>query len=226
MPPPRVSFFYDFTSPYTYLASTQIDAVAEKHGVKVSWEPALLGGVMKAVGNQPPALLVPRGEYMLQDLTRWSALYGVPFRFSPCFPLNSMAALRGALGVRMRAPASFAKYNHAMFRAAWVDGRDIGSKDVIEAIAKEAQLAPEIVLSANDAPNVKELLKEQTQRAVSTGAFGMPWVVVEQELADGGVSREGYFGNDRLPMLDARLSRGAPWPKSEMAKIDVGGLKA
>ena len=218
---PRISFFYDFTSPYTYLAATQIDSVVAKHGLTVAWEPALLGGIMKAVGNTPPALLPARGDYMLQDLSRWAALYRVPFVFSPHFPLNSMGALRGAIGVRDRAPQRLGKYNELMFRAAWVEGRDIAQKDVLQSIAEQAEIAPEIVLSANDSVDVKEQLKAQTQRAIALGAFGMPWIVVEE-----GDAREGYFGNDRLALLDERLARKAPWPNAGMRSLDTSRLKS
>ena len=207
MSKPRVSFFYDFVSPYTYLASTQIEALGKKHDVEVSWEPALLGGIMKATGNTPPAMLAARADYMMKDLYRWSAHYGVPFEFSPHFPLNTMAAMRAALGVRLRAKDGFSAFNAHVFRAAWVEGKDVSSKDVLGDIATKCGIAPEIVLAANDAPNLKVLLKEQTERAVSLGAFGMPYVVIED-----GDSREGYFGNDRLPLVEARLVRGSPWP--------------
>ncbi len=207
MSKPRLSFFYDFVSPYTYLAATQIDALAEKHGVELSWEPALLGGIMKATGNTPPAGVAARADYMMQDLVRWAELYGVPFEFSPHFPLNTMAAMRAALGVRLRAKDGFAAFNRQVFRAAWVEKKNVADKDVLSDVATQCGIAPEIVLAANDAPNIKDLLKEQTQRAVSLGAFGMPYVVVEE-----GESREGYFGNDRLPLVEARLRRGSPWP--------------
>jgi 2-hydroxychromene-2-carboxylate isomerase len=217
MSKPRLSFFYDFVSPYTYFSATQIDALAAKHDVEVSWEPALLGGIMKATGNTPPAALPARASYMMQDLVRWAEFYGVPFTFTPFFPLVTMAAMRAALGVRMRAKDGFAAFNQAVFRAAWVEQRNVASKDVLADIAKTIGIAPEIVLAADDAPNIKDLLKEQTQRAVSLGAFGMPYVVVEQ-----GDSREGYFGNDRLPLVEARLVRGSPWPTSDKVATIAG----
>jgi 2-hydroxychromene-2-carboxylate isomerase len=217
MPATRIVFFYDFVSPYTYLASTQIDALAAKHGLRCDWEPALLGGVMKATGNQPPAMLPARAAYMGEDLVRWADDYGVPFRFTPFFPLQTMAALRAAIAVRARDVQHFAEWNRRVFRAAWVEGLDVGSKGVLAQLAREIGVDPAIVAGANDDAAVKERLKAQTEHLVSLGAFGMPWIVVEEEAEGGGKTSESYFGNDRLPLVDARLRRAKPWPRSSFA---------
>ena len=100
-----IRFYFDFTSPYTYLASTQVEGLAARTGATIEWLPALLGGIMKATGNQAPALLPARAAYMMQDLPRWAEVYGVPFRWSPHFPLATMAALRTALYLEAEAPA-------------------------------------------------------------------------------------------------------------------------
>lgn len=206
MSTPTVSFWFDYLSPYTFLASTQIDRVCAAHGVVARWEPALLGGIMKASGNQPPALLVPRAEYMGPDLARWAEHYGVAFRFSPHFPFSPVAALRAALAIRASAPDRAAAWDARAFRAAWQEGSDLADKGVLAALARDVQVDEALVLAANDDPVRKEQLKAQTERVVGLGAFGLPWVVVEQDGA-----RETYFGNDRLPLLDARLARARPW---------------
>ena len=215
-PATRLVFFYDYVSPYTYLASTQIDALGARHGVRVDWEPALLGGVMKATGNQPPAMLPARAAYMGDDLVRWAEEYGVPFRFTPFFPLQTIAALRAAIAVRARDLGHFAEWNRRAFRAAWVDGLDLGSKDVLAQIAREIGVDPALVAGANDDAAVKERLKAQTELVVSLGAFGFPWIVVESEAADGTKTSESYFGNDRLALVEARLRRAKPWPRSAL----------
>lgn len=210
----RISFFYDYVSPYTYLASTQIDALGARHGVEVTWEPALLGGVMKATGNQPPAMLPARATYMGDDLARWAEHYGVPFRFTPFFPLQTIAALRAAIAIRARDVADFARWNKRAFEAAWVEGLDLGSKEVLARLATEIGIDPALVVAANDDAAVKARLKAQTESVVGLGAFGFPWIVVEQELDGGGSARESYFGNDRLALVEARLLRDHPWPRS------------
>ena len=213
--PPRLQFFFDFVSPYSYLASTQLDALAARRGIEITWEPALLGAIMKATGNTPPAALPARAQYLMGDLARWAVLYDVPFSFSPYFPPNSMAALRGALHLRATNPAAFAIYNRLMFRATWGEGKDPSSRDVIGAIAKAAGADADAVIAANDDATVKAMLKAQTERAVAEGAFGMPYFVLESE----GV-REKYFGNDRLELIERRLARAQPWPNAP----DVGPI--
>jgi 2-hydroxychromene-2-carboxylate isomerase len=204
----RLLFFYDFGSPYTYLASTQIDAIAARNGLELTWEPALLGGIMKSVGNQPPATLAARARYMGADLARWAAHYGVPFRFNPRFPVATLGAMRAAVAVGKRAPARFSAFNERLFRAIWVDGRDLSRADVVAELAREVGVERETA-GANDDPEIKDALRVQTERALATGAFGMPWFVLE----DAG-STEAYFGNDRLDLLEARIRRGSPWPSS------------
>lgn len=209
----RLVFFYDYVSPYTYLASTRIDALGEAHGLRVDWEPALLGGVMKATGNQPPAMLPARASYLGEDLVRWADEYDVPFRFTPFFPLSTMAALRAAIAVRARHPDRFPAWNQRVFRAAWVEGLDVGNKDVLAQVAREIGLDPAIVTGANEDAAVKERLKAQTEHLVSLGAFGMPWIVLEEET-NGAKTSESYFGNDRLALIETRLRRGKPWPRA------------
>src|SRR5205814_759991 len=96
----HIRFFYDFISPFTYLASTQIDAFEKRTGARVEWVPAFLSGIMKETGNQPPATVPRRGEYLSKDLVRWAGFYGVPFRWSSHFPINPLPALRAACAVR------------------------------------------------------------------------------------------------------------------------------
>lgn len=215
MSTPRIAFFFDFVSPYTYLASTQIDALGARHGVRVDWEPALLGGIMKATGNQPPAMLPARATYMGEDLTRWAEHYGVPFRFSPFFPLQSMAALRASLAVRARDAEHFADWNRRVFRAAWEEGLDIGNKGALADLARDVGIDPSLVASANDDAEIKAQLKAHTERAVALGAYGLPWIVVEE--VGGAAARECYFGNDRLALIEDRLRRGRPWSKGSGA---------
>lgn len=90
----QVDFFWDCVSPYTYLAATQIDALAQSTGADIRWRPFLLGGVFQATGNQPPAVLPPRGRYLMQDVQRWASHYDVPLKMPKAFPTNTLTAQR------------------------------------------------------------------------------------------------------------------------------------
>ena len=212
-----VRFYFDFTSPYTYLASTQVNALAARTGAVFDWIPALLGGVMKATGNQAPALLPARAAYMAQDLPRWAELYGVPFLWSPHFPLATITALRVALFLKESVPAAFAPFVRAAFRAAWGEGKNLGDRALVSELAREAGADAAAALAAADDPRWKDALKRTTEAAVASGVFGMPAFVLGE-----GSEAELYFGNDRLVLLEERLRRGRPFPR--MARPDVSRL--
>jgi len=185
-----VEFFYDIGSPYSYMAATQIEAIAADCKATLVWRPILLGGVFKAVGNSPPATLPARGMYMFRDLQRWSAYYGVPWTLPSVFPTNSLLAMRALTSLPKEAlPAA----SLALFRAYWVDGRDPAKPEVVtEAIGAGP------VARAQD-QDVKDALKAATDEAVARGAFGVPTFFVNGEM---------YFGNDRLPFVEQALRKG------------------
>lgn len=195
----RIRFFFDFTSPYSYLAQTRVDDLVARTGVEVAWIPVYLAGIMKATGNQPPGMVPARGIYMLRDLERWAALYGVPFRFTPHFPINSLAALRAAAAIQAERPERGRAFNDACFRATWVDGVNLADREAIVALADERDRA--LVASAFDAQPYKDAIKKNTDEAVAAGVFGVPSFVRGKD--------DLYFGNDRMEMLVGHLRSGS-----------------
>src|SRR5438105_2282905 len=119
----RLEFFFDLSSPYSYLAATQLDAMAERTKAEVRWRPMVLGAVFKATQNVMPAASPPKARYMLDDLQRWAEAYQVPFKMTTRFPVNALKAMRLVLVAdREQRGREVAK---AAFRALWVDDRDI-----------------------------------------------------------------------------------------------------
>jgi 2-hydroxychromene-2-carboxylate isomerase len=189
---PVLEFFYDFTSPYSYLASTRVEALVGRAGAALRWRPFLLGGVLKATGNRAPIENPAKGRYMLFDLERWARRLGVPYRFPAIFPVPSMLALRAALAADRR--GQIVPVSHALFRAVWADGKEIGTPEQLAAVLSAAGLdGPGLVEAA---PGEKEALIRQTQEAVERGAFGAPAFFVEQEL---------FVGNDRMDFVEEAL---------------------
>lgn len=182
--PVEIEFFFDIVSPYSYLASTQMAGLATRSGAQVRWRPFLLGGVMKAVGNEPPGNLPPRAVYMLRDLQRWAAAYRVPFTWPHVFPLNTLATQRVLCSLEeAEVPALAAR----LFHAYWVDGMDLSQPAVLSGLVGIERMA-----RSGDPANKARLLAN-TQEAVARGAFGAPTLFVGDQM---------FFGNDRLPFVE------------------------
>ncbi len=106
----RLEYFFDFGSPTSYLAWTQLPGLVAETGAELVWRPMLLGGVFKATGNASPVSVPAKGRWMSGDIARWAARYAVPFRFNPHFPINTLTLMRGATGLQLRAPERFERY--------------------------------------------------------------------------------------------------------------------
>ncbi len=187
-----LEFFYDFGSPYTYLASTQVEAVAARAGAALRWRPFLLGGVFKATGNRAPLETPAKGRHMLVDLQRWAHRLGVPLRFPATFPIPTVLALRCALAAE--AQGKLVPFSQAVFRAAWVDEQDVASPEVLAGLADDLDLDGAALVAA--APGYKEALARSTAEAVERGAFGAPTFFVGDAM---------FVGNDRLDFVEEAL---------------------
>jgi 2-hydroxychromene-2-carboxylate isomerase len=191
-----VEFFFDFGSPTSYLAWTQLPHIAAAAGAQIVWRPMLLGGVFKASGNQSPVSIPAKGRYMLQDLARFAARYGVPLAFNPHFPINTLTLMRGAVGYL--GSAQFQTYVQAVFEALWVQQQNLGNPEVVAAVLNAAGLdAAEFErLLSNEA--VKQQLKDNTEEALQRGVFGAPTFFVGSEM---------FFGQDRLDFVAEALTQ-------------------
>lgn len=195
-----VEFFFDFGSPTSYLAWTQLPALCEASGASLEYRPMLLGGLFQATGNASPVSVPAKGRYMLDDLDRFARRYGVPLRFNPYFPINTLTLMRGAVGLQQRAPARFEPYVSTVFRAIWVDGTNLGDAAVLQTVLGNAGFdAREFAMLVAD-PAVKEALKLSTEEAARRGAFGAPTMFVGERM---------YFGQDRLDFVREALQADA-----------------
>ncbi len=188
----KIEFFFDLSSPYSYLASTQLGALGERAGAEVVWRPMVLGAVFKAVGNEMPARVPHKGRWMGNDLQRWADHYGVPWRMSSHFPLNTIKAMRLVLVDDAKAAA----VARAGFDAMWAEDRDITSEAELRRIAEQGGLDAATALAAIESPTIKDRLRANTEEAVSRGAFGAPTLFVGDQL---------FWGNDRLHFVEAAL---------------------
>jgi 2-hydroxychromene-2-carboxylate isomerase len=192
----QVEFFFDVGSPAAYLAWTQMPRIAEETGAVVVDRPFLLGGVFQATANKSPMVVPAKGKYMLDDLARYAKRYGVPFQHNPHFPINTLTLMRGAIGLQMRDPQKMRPYVDAVFRAIWVDGKNMNDPATVGGVLQAAGFDAQALLALAGDPEVKERLKAVTQDAVARGVFGAPAFFVDGQL---------YWGQDRLDFVKEAL---------------------
>jgi 2-hydroxychromene-2-carboxylate isomerase len=195
-----IDFYFEFSSPYGYLAGTKIDALAARQGRTVAWHPILLGAVFKVTGGQPLLQIPVKGPYILHDLPRMARLFEVPFQPDLSrFPLRSLAAARACLWLEYDDPELAARLAKTLLAAFWGAGRDIAEAASVAEIARPLGIEPAALLAAVEDPDVKQRLKEQTEAAIARGVFGSPMIFVDDEP---------FWGADRLDQVDLWLARG------------------
>ncbi len=190
----RAEFFFDFGSPASYLAYTQMDGIAKRTGAEIVWRPMLLGGVFKATGNASPAMVPAKGAWMNQDLARFAKKYGVAFNRNPFFPVNTLVMMRGAAA--FEGTPHFRPYVAAMFKAMWVDQKNMNDMPTAAAVLKAAGFDPADFMARAESQAAKDRLKATTEEAVARGVFGAPTTFVGEEM---------HFGQDRLDFVEAAL---------------------
>ncbi|MCA3186505.1 MULTISPECIES: 2-hydroxychromene-2-carboxylate isomerase [unclassified Cupriavidus] len=193
----QVEFFFDFGSPYSYLAYKELPRVAARTGATIVWRPMLLGGVFKATGNHSPMEIPAKRQWSDGDLDCWARRYGAPFRLNPHFPINTLALMRGAIGYQRKGEAEFHRYVDAIFTAMWETGRNLNDPVEIGKVLVAAGLDPREALAMLDDAEVKADLKRVTEEAVARGIFGAPSFIVGDKL---------YWGNDRLLFVEEQLA--------------------
>jgi len=192
-----VEFFFDFGSPTSYLAYTQLPKLAAEAGAELRWRPMLLGGVFKATGNASPVTVPAKGRWMHEDMARWARRYGVPLAMNPHFPINTLTLMRGAVGLQLRQPADFGRYVDAVYRAMWVEPRNLGDAAVLAATLQQAGFDAEAFAALVGDAEVKARLVAHTEEAVARGVFGAPTVFVGARM---------FFGQDRLDFVREALA--------------------
>ncbi len=197
----QLEFFYDYSCPYAYLASTQIESLAERTGAKLVYKPFLLGGVFNSLGDAAPgkAPVVPaRARQNLLDMGRWAEHWGVPLDKPPGHPNRTVTALRATL-----CSDDVRRATHALYRAYWVQGSDLSEPTVVETALTQAGLDGKSLVARASEPAAKARLRECTDEAIARGVFGAPAMFVDGEL---------FWGQDRLDFVEEALGGTPPMP--------------
>lgn len=195
-----IDFYFDFSSPYGYLASELIDALGTRFGRQVKWHPVLLGAAFKATGATLPVRQPLKSDYFLHDFARSARFHAVPFVQPMKFPLSTQHAARAFLWLGERDPLAARGLAHAIFRAYFTAGRDIDNIDTVLDIAASLGHTRAPLAEALSSVALKERLHIEVDRALARGVFGSPFFIVDGEA---------FWGVDRLPQLERWLEEGS-----------------
>jgi 2-hydroxychromene-2-carboxylate isomerase len=199
---PSLECFFDCSSPWTYLAFERIQPIATAHGVKIDWRPILVGGVFNAINpsvyhsREHP---VPAKEaYAAKDMQDWARLVGVKIVWRPTvFPVNSVKAMRACIFAERH--GKLVALARAVFQAYWGEDCDISLDAELRPLFAKVGLDPDQVFQAIGGPEIKATLKANTDELIARGGYGSPTFFIGRA--------DMYFGNDRLPLIEAALQR-------------------
>ena len=190
----NIEFYFDFGSPASYLAWTQLPKIAEENNANLIMIPMLLGGVFKATGNNSPATIASKGKWMNKDLKRHADMYGVKFVLNEFFPINTLYLMRGALAAKKL--EIFYKYVEGIYLGIWVKNLNLGDTSILKSYLEELKINSDRVFELSQNDEVKNELIKNTEEAVKRGVFGAPSIFVGEEM---------YFGQDRLNFVEKAL---------------------
>jgi len=211
--PRSIAFYFDFISPYAFIAWTQVHAIAERNGAVVEAIPVLFAGLLDAHGTKGPAEVPAKRDYTFRDAYRKAHRLGLPALLPPpSHPFNPLLALRvaslpltpPAIDADASRSASTRRLIDALFAATWTLGTGIETPEAVAAAARSAGFDGEALVRAAQEPGAKQRLREATERAVARGIFGVPTVIVDDEL---------FWGTDGLEHVEACLRGEDPVPK-------------
>lgn len=194
-----IEFYFDFSSPYGYFASTQIEALAAKHGREVLWRPYLMGAALKVMNSLPNVEYPLKGEYARHDFDRTARWFGVPFRTPTPFPIATVAAGRAFYWADAQDPKRAKEIAMALYKAYFVEGINISEADNVVKVGASAGLDADALRAGIGEPAIKERLKAVTDDAIKRNIFGSPFFIVDGEP---------FWGTDRLAQIEKWLADG------------------
>ncbi len=198
----KLEFFFDCSSPWTYLAFHKIEDLARETEAELVWRPILVGGVFNAVNpsvyQQRETPVPPKARYYAKDLADWARYYGLTIGTPSVFPVNSVKAMRGCFVAHER--GQLPAYARAVFESYWRDLEDISREEVLEKIVAGVGLDPAFFFETISAPETKQKLRDSSDELIRRGGYGSPTLFVAGD--------DMYFGNDRLVLVrEALLAR-------------------
>lgn len=195
-----IDFYFDFSSPYGYFASTQIEALAAEFGRTVRWRPTLMGPMFAVSGATRLTDSPLKGDYALHDFERTAKLFDIPYRQPAPFPIGTVSAARSVLFLQKHDNAKTTKLAHRLFNAYFAQGQNISDVNIVLAIAGEIGIDTGILAAGIAQEEIKTLLKTEVENAIARGVFGSPFIFVDNEP---------FWGFDRFDYIRKWLNRQA-----------------
>jgi 2-hydroxychromene-2-carboxylate isomerase len=194
-----IDFYFDFASPYGYIASQAIDALADRHGRAVNWHAIVLDANFQSLERIRIPSSVMRSEYVQRDVERLATFMAVPYKTPSSLGLHTELAARLFYWFSDRDPEQGRKFAHAVFKAYFIDDRNIAQVEVLQELCNPLQMSPDELAALSSDSATRARLKAEIDMAEARGVFGSPFFIVEGER---------FWGNDRLPQLERWLASG------------------
>ena len=197
-----IEFFFDCSSPWTYLAFHNIQPLAKEFGVEMSWRPILVGGIFNTINPSVYASrekpVEAKARYMKKDMADWARSAGLAIKMRPTvFPVNSVKAMRGCI---LLAPeGKLVEFARTVFEIYWGEDKDISQDAVLTEVCQRVGVDPAKFFEGIGQQAIKDQLKANTDEVMARGGFGSPTIFLDKT--------DMYFGNDRMPLIREALQR-------------------
>lgn len=185
----KLTFYFDYISPYSYLAWHKISILCEKYNLELKPEPIVFGAILTKLENKGPAEVEPKRIFLYKDVLRSANKDNILLKFPPAHPFNPLLALRATC--IMEKTTNYNNFITDIFDACWKEGKDISNIELIDSFLKKYNINNGIEFCNND--EIKNILKEKTTLAINNGIFGVPSMLINEEL---------FWGNDRFDFLE------------------------
>ena len=183
-------FYFDFASPYTFIAHKEIRKIEKENSIKIKYMPILLGGLLKLAGIKPNADIPIKARYMIKDCKLWAEKYNIAFKFNNYFPINTLSLMRYVLVAEKK---NFAQsFIDNIFEAIWIDGLNLNDNIIVEKLMENLDINPKTFLMEATKPEIKTELQKRTDDAYKKGIFGSPSFIVNNKM---------FWGQDRLDFV-------------------------
>ena len=183
-------FYFDFASPYTFIAHKEIRKIEKENSIKIKYMPILLGGLLKLAGIKPNADIPIKARYMIKDCKLWAEKYNIAFKFNNYFPINTLSLMRYVLVAEKK---NFAQsFIDNIFEAIWIDGLNLNDNIIVEKLMENLDINPKTFSMEATKPEIKTELQKRTDDAYKKGIFGSPSFIVNNKM---------FWGQDRLDFV-------------------------